>query len=554
MKISNIQELENGYQILLNTPLQDHDDLFQWLRKRAEFESTIEEESGWRYIKTTTHTQDQEAQTLFEEFTQVWYPIIAQKSHELNQKLLKFPSVNEYEEPGFKRYFHDIQKSVSLFREENIAIESELRMLGNEYGSIMGSIFIEHEGHHLTLQQAAKLLKENNRSLRHAIYLKLAAARMEKRDELNILLDKMVQLRHQMALNAGFSNYRDYKFEELGRTDYTPLDCETFHNAVEKAIVPINRRFMEERKKVMGLDVLKPWDIKVDPLGRTPLAPFSSSNELIDKTKKVLNRLDQSFASWLETLQSNHRLDLESRPNKAPGGYQYPLPASGIPFIFMNATGTMGDLSTLVHEMGHAVHTQLANHWLTLFQNTPMEVAELASMSMELITMHLWDEFFNPEDLKRAQADQLQDAIGMLPWIAQVDAFQHWMYLHPNHTSSEREAYWQELNQRFGTGLIDHSDIEDYPKIGWQGQLHIYEVPFYYIEYGFAQLGALAVWKNFLQNPMEALAAYKSALSLGNTQSIPDVYQTAGVSFNFSEEYLNHLAQFVMNEYQKIES
>jgi oligoendopeptidase F len=321
---------------------------------------------------------------------------------------------------------------------------------------------------------------------------------------------------------------------------------------VEEAIVPINKTFAQNRKEQLKLDSLKPWDLKVDPLGRSPLAPFQTADELIEKSLNLFQRLDPSMADWLKTMMENQRLDLESRSHKAPGGYQYPLPHSGIPFIFMNATGTMTDLSTMVHEMGHAVHTQLANHLPTIYQNSPMEVAELASMSMELITMDLWDEFFNKEDLLRAKEDQLQDAIGMLPWIAQVDAFQHWLYLHPQHTSEEREAQWQSLNERFGTGMVDFSGFEILQKISWQGQLHIFEVPFYYIEYGFAQLGAIALWRNFLANPTQCLENYKKALALGNTQSIPKVYETAGITFNFSPNYLKELANFVSQEYQKL--
>lgn len=544
--------LLTGYESLLQFPISSLNDFQTWLRNRATFEAQIEEESGWRYIKTTTHTNDQDAQKAFEEFSTEWYPIIAEKAHQLNQKLLECPFISEFQEPGFQRYLHDIQKQVQLFREENIPIETELRMLGNEYGNIMGTLQVEHQGQTLTLQQAAKLLKENDRALRESIYRKIGAARLEKRDQLNQLLSKMIQLRHQMALNAGFPNYLEYKFVELGRTDYTPADCLQFHQAVEVAIVPINQTFTQKRKEQLQLDVLKPWDMKVDPLGRNPLAPFKTADELIEKSKNLFRRLDSSMADWLQTMENQHRLDLESRANKAPGGYQYPLPHSGIPFIFMNATGTMADLSTMVHEMGHAVHTQLANPLPTIYQNPPMEVAELASMSMELITMDLWDEFFGTEDLLRAKEDQLEDAIGMLPWIAQVDAFQHWLYLHPNHTTEEREAYWRTLNQRFGTGLVDFTGFEVLHNISWQGQLHIYEVPFYYIEYGFAQLGAIALWRNYLSNPSQCLENYKKALALGNTHSIPFVYETAGISFNFSPDYLKELANFVSQEFQKI--
>ena len=319
-------------------------------------------------------------------------------------------------------------------------------------------------------------------------------------------------------------------------------------------MVPLLRKLTQKRAETLALNQLRPWDLAVDIHGRDPLKPFQTGEELTDKTLQCFAGLDPYFEQCISTMKREGLLDLDSRMGKAPGGYNYPLARRNMPFIFMNASGNLRDVETMVHEGGHAIHSFLmAPLALNAFRNTPSEVAELASMSMELISMKGWDAFFTEEDtLKRAKTEQLEGIIGTLPWIANVDAFQHWLYENPEHTRAERTGKWLELTARFGTGMVDYRGLEPALQYSWHKQLHIFEVPFYYIEYGFAQLGAIGVWKQVMEKGEQGISQYKNALKLGYTRSIPEIYSTAGIAFDFSPGYVSELFAFVEKEMKKI--
>jgi oligoendopeptidase F len=339
-------------------------------------------------------------------------------------------------------------------------------------------------------------------------------------------------------------------FKALGRFDYTVQDCFDFHKAIETETLPILDDFAKARKESLKVDSLRPWDKAVDPELRPPLKPFGSGEELTEKTIEVFRRLDPYLGDCLAIMRQMGHLDLESRKGKAPGGYNYPLAEIGVPFIFMNATSTLRDMVTIMHEGGHAIHNFLTRELeLNDFKSTPSEVAELASMSMELLSMDHWDVFFEDEaELKRARREHLEDIIETLPWVATIDQFQHWIYEHPTHSLEERRAAWNEIFGRFSDRVTDWSGLEKERDYLWQKQLHLYEVPFYYIEYGMAQLGAIAVWRNFRRNREEGLAGYRRALALGYMKSIPEVYAAAGIRFDFSREYIRELMDFVREE------
>jgi oligoendopeptidase F len=327
-------------------------------------------------------------------------------------------------------------------------------------------------------------------------------------------------------------------------------DCLDFHESVAIHIVPLAKQIAQLQADKLGKTKLKPWDSDVDPDGKEPLKPFNNGEELLAGSIKMFDQLDPYFGSCLQTMQTEGYLDLDSKPGKSPGGYNYPLYESGIPFIFMNAAGAQHDLVTMVHEGGHAVHSFLSRDLaLTAFKSLPSEVAELASMSMELITMDLWNVFYSDEnDCMRAKREQLESIVKVLPWIATIDAFQHWIYTHSTHTIEERTAEWLAISARFGTGMVDYTGYEFVRESSWHRQLHLFEVPFYYIEYGIAQIGALGVWKNFKENPKKALEQYKAALQLGYTKSIPAIYETAGLSFDFSSKSIENLASLLRAE------
>ncbi|MCU0321463.1 MAG: M3 family oligoendopeptidase [Chitinophagaceae bacterium] len=357
-----------------------------------------------------------------------------------------------------------------------------------------------------------------------------------------------------MAKNTGFANYRDYKFVELGRFDYSKEDCYNFHEAVKLHVLPLIEKIYAKKKEKLGLDTLRPWDTEAEPAGIQPLKPFNGGTELYEKSVACFEKLNPFFADCLKKMHELKHFDLESRKGKAPGGYNCPLTESGAPFIFMNAAGTMSDVTTMVHEGGHAVHSFLSHNLeLSAFKEYPMEIAEVASMAMELFSMNHWESFFdNAEDLKRAKEHQLERTITIFPWIATIDKFQHWVYENPNHTVEERTAKWMEILQEFSTNAIDFSGLEAYRAIGWQRQLHLFEVPFYYIEYGIAQLGAIGLWMQYKQNPEQAINNYINALSLGGTKTLPELYAAAGLKFDLSPNHIKTLMDFVNTQMEAL--
>ena len=369
------------------------------------------------------------------------------------------------------------------------------------------------------------------------------------------MFDQLLTRRHEVALNAGFNNFRDYKFKELGRFDYSPEDCFQFHEGVKQHALPLARSLYESRRKKLGVEVLKPWDLEAEPEGVEPLKPFFGGQELLDRSKAVLGSLHPFFADCFSKMESMGHFDLESRKGKAPGGYNCPLAETGAPFIFMNAANQMDDVTTMVHEGGHAVHSFLAHALpITGFKEYPMEIAEVASMAMELFTMDHWAPFFkDAEDMKRAKLHQLERSITIFPWIATIDKFQHWLYTHPGHTHEERRQAWLSMLTEFDHGAINYDGVQQYRSYSWQRQLHLFEVPFYYIEYGIAQLGAIGLWRQYKSNPQQALENYISALKLGGTKTLPELYAAAGLRFDFSPEHIRELMEFVQGQMAEIE-
>lgn len=528
--------------------------LEQWLLDRSELEAALSEDFAWRYIKMTCDTTNQLLTDDYNVFVSEIDPHISPYSNELNSKLVESPFLNELDADTYRIYIRGVKKALELYREENIPLQTKIGIESQKYGAISGAMTVLWEGKDITLQMASSLMKDVNRKIREEVYLKIQKRKAEDTDTLNDLYSELIRLRHQVAVNAGFKNYRDYKFAELGRFDYTVQDCFDFHDSISKAILPLAENADRERKKAMEIDALKPWDTEVDVEGKPALKPFSSASELIDKSIECFNIIQPDFGNYLEIMKEMAYLDLDSRIGKAPGGYNYPLYEIGVPFIFMNSVGTHRDLVTMVHEGGHAIHSFVTRDLLiTDFKSFPSEVAELASMSMELISMEHWGVFFtNADELKRAKKEQLDKSLKTLLWIAAVDKFQHWIYENPTHTVEERMVQWTTVIDQFTSKEIDFSGLDDVRGRGWQGQLHIFEVPFYYIEYGMAQLGAIAVWRNYKKDPSKALKEYEAALRLGYTKSIPEIYKTAGIEFNFSSAYVKELAEFVKSELDKL--
>lgn len=550
------EQLQPWYQQLEVDQPDSSEQLKTWLRKWNELNALLEEDLAWKYIRMTCNTANDTIREAYESFIRDILPKVTIQNERLQRKYHDNSYRKELTQPEYQIFDRNLLKDLELFREINIPIQTEISSKAQEFGAISGAMSIEHEGNTLTIPQANALLEEHDRTLRETIWRKVADRRKQDSQRLHVLLDELSELRTLEAKQADYPSFTEYKFQQLGRFDYSIADCLKFHESVEKVIKPIYESLMAERKSRLQLDSLRPWDIAVDIYGNSPLKPFEKAEDLIGKAVVLFKKIRPELAEMLLTLNEMGQLDLESRAAKAPGGYNHPLSETGAPFIFMNAAGTQDDMNTLMHEAGHAFHSFLT-HPLELneFKNTPSEIAELASMSMELISSSEWGIFYPDEhELVRARIDHLGNCLSLLCWVATVDSFQHWLYSNPGHSHTEREQAWINCYKRFQGDCIDWSGLENELATSWQRQLHIYEVPFYYIEYGLAQLGALGVWKNYLNNPTQAIEQYLNALKLGYTRSIPEVYQAAGVQFDFSENYIREVMNFGLVEWQKMKA
>ncbi|HXB28961.1 MAG TPA: M3 family oligoendopeptidase [Puia sp.] len=552
--ISDWNSIASFFEDLAERPLKTVIDLEKWLIDMSELEAVISEDVSWRHIRMTCNTEDKKLQENFAYFMMEIQPKIQPYADKLNRKLIDSPLTSSLNKQKYFTYLRSVKKSIDLFREENIPIQSELSVLGQQYGAISGKMTVTVKDQEYTLQQAMKFLENPDRLLREDVYRKVQERRLRDKDQLNNLYTELIKRRDQIAKNAGFSNFRDYKFVEMGRFDYTKEDCFRFHDSVKQYVLPLVEIINRYKQNKLGLDTLRPWDVDAEPANQQPLNPFKTGDELLEKTVKCFRELRPFFADCLLTMKKMNRFDLESRIGKAPGGYNCPLAETGAPFIFMNAAGQMHDVTTMVHEGGHAVHSFLSHHLeLSAFKEYPMEIAEVASMAMELFSMENWEIYFkNPKDLRRAKIQQLERVITIFPWIATIDKFQHWVYENPNHDFEQRTQNWYRIYNEFSSKTINWEGLDVYQKNIWQKQLHLFEVPFYYIEYGIAQLGAIGMWKQFKKNKELALDHYTEALSLGGTKTLPELYEAAGLKFDFSGSYIKELMDFVEEEIKEL--
>ncbi len=548
--VSTWSDLEPYYRQLDSRTITSLGDLESWLLQWSELEAVVAEEACWRQIRMTRDTTDPGLEAAFNDYCLNIEPHIKPYTNRLQQKLADSPFAAGLDHERYAPYLRNTTSALKLYREANVPLQADLNVLGQQYGNIAGNMTVTIDDEEYTLQQALKFLEQPCRELRREVFIRINERRLQDKEQLDNLFDELLQKRHQVALNAGFDNYRDYKFAELGRFDYTPEDCAAFHEAIKTHILPLQERLLRLRCRKLGLDTLTPYDLMAVAPGETPLQPFKDGAELLEKSIIVFDRLRPYYGDCLRTMQAQDRLDLDSRKGKAPGGYNCPLPETGVPFIFMNAAATVDDVITMMHEGGHAIHSFLAHPLpLTSFKEYPMEMAELASMSMELFSMDHWDVFFPAaEELQRARQEELERVIDVLPWIATIDKFQHWLYTHPGHTTAQRTEAWRAIHTEFTAPSIDWSGLEAYRDNLWQKQLHLFEVPFYYIEYGIAQLGAVAMWRQYRQDGEKALDHYEEALSLGYTRNLPRLYEAAGIRFAFDDGYLAELKAFLEKE------
>jgi oligoendopeptidase F len=546
-QVTNWEVLEPFFKNLLERDLQNIHQLETWLTDLSELEAVVSEDACWRQIRMTCDTANKELEAAFNFFFLEIQPLIQPYTDALNRKLLSSPAFPELDPEAYFTYLRQVKKNIELFREANIPLQAQMSVLQQQYGQITGEMQVTINGKAYTLQQAGKFLESEDRKERETVYHLIQERRLQDKVKLDSLFDQLIANRNQQALNAGFESYGPFRFQELGRFDYSAADCTHFHEAVKLHVLPLVKKIHARKKEKLGVEQLRPWDLEAEPAGTLSLRPFTDGSDLLEKTIACFEEIEPFFADCLLKMKSLKHLDLESRVGKAPGGYNCPLAESGAPFIFMNAAGQMHDVSTMVHEGGHAVHSFLA-HPLKLngFKEYPMEIAEVASMAMELFSMDHWQHFFpDPADLKRAQQHQLERVITIFPWIAIIDKFQHWLYANPLHTHDERTKTWMNILNEFSDGVIDYSGLELYRQNAWQRQLHLFEVPFYYIEYGIAQLGAIGLWQQYVKDPKKAVTHYCDALKLGGTKTLPELYSAAGLRFDFSPQTIKELMEFV---------
>jgi oligoendopeptidase F len=552
--------------------------LEKWLFDWSELSAALDEESSRRYIAMTCHTDNADAEKAYLHFVENVEPQLKPRqfalekiyvAHPLRAKLLAitvplFDRASEdnpepdlalrlqLQVPRYEVFDRDVKNHVELFRPENVPLETEEAKLCQQYQKLSGALTVNFRGDEKTLVQMGRYLEEPERALRQEAWELIANRRLQEAEKFDENFDALIKLRTQIAKNAGFENYRDYAFRRMGRFDYTPADCEKFHNAIESEIVPSVRAIQNERQLQLKLEKLRPWDLGVDPLNRPALKPFGQVDELILRTQKIFNSLDPELAADFQQMQDLKLLDLDNRKGKAPGGYQSTLAEARVPFIFMNAIGLQRDVETILHEAGHAFHAQATREEnLYAYRSAPIEFCEVASMAMELLADDFLGEFYSASEANRARRTHLEGIIGFFPWMATVDAYQHWIYTHPNHTRAERKAAYLKLMDRFG-GDVDYSGYEEIRAHSWHRQLHIFIHPFYYVEYGIAQLGALQIWANSKLSKEDALTDYKKSLALGGSRPLPELFSAAGAKFQFDAATIKPLIQLANSELKKL--
>jgi oligoendopeptidase F len=528
-------------------------DLERWLLDWSELNAALDQDQSERYIAMTCHTDNPEAEKAYLHAVEHIQPQLKPREFKLAQIYMAHRLRNQLAKNArYEVFDRNTALQVELFRPENVPLETEEAKLSQQYQKLSGSLTVQFRGEEKTLAQMARYQEEPDRALRQETWDLVAKRRLQEVDKIETIFDELVRIREQIAKNAGFKNYIDYAFKARRRFDYTPEDCLQFHDAIEKELMPVVRELQAERRAQLKLPTLRPWDLGVDPLNRPPLRPFEKVEGMVSNTQQIFNQLDNSLGAEFQQMQDLRLLDLANRKGKAPGGYQSTLTEARLPFIFMNAVGVQRDVETILHEAGHAFHA-LASRGedLYAYRDAPIEFCEVASMSMELLGNEFIEKFYAAPEAKRARHDHLEGIVKIFPWIATVDAFQHWIYSHPGHNRAERRAAWEKLMDRFG-GDVDWSGHEDVRGHLWHRQLHIFLHPFYYVEYGIAQLGALQVWANSKRDKAKALNDYKRALALGGSRPLPELFSAAGCRFEFNQATMKPLMSLVRTELAKL--
>ncbi len=530
-------------------PLDSYEELVRWLKDTDELVAAIEETGRRLYVASTCDTTDERVSADFQRYNREFKGNVLQAVFKLGKRLLAHPQVEDLPEE-YDIYLRSIRNDQALFNEANIALKQELHKTTVRFHKIKGSVEVDLDGQQYSVQQLRKMGADSDRDLRKRAHIALAERELQDVEALEDLFDEQLALRQKMAENAGYSNYLEFGFADIGRFDYGPSDCKAFHSSIEKQVLPLLDELMVFRKEALGLEELRPWDLSASVLGELK-DPFEGVEELVDKTIACLSEVKPYFGHCLQEMRDQQHLDLGARKGKAPGGYNMRMPECRVPFIFMNSVGTSQDVRVMHHEAGHAVHAFLsADLELAVFANYTAEMAELAAMTMELFALEESHKVFykDPSELRKAKYAHLSKIVQLLCWVAVIDGFQHWLYTNPGHSREERKAAWLEISSKYRSKEVNNDGLQKYSEYQWHRQLHIFLSPLYYIEYGIAQLGAIAMWKQYCADSSKAVASYCEAMKLGYTKTLPELYKTAGISFDFTEAYISDLMHFLKAE------
>ncbi|MCF7823217.1 MAG: M3 family oligoendopeptidase [Candidatus Marinimicrobia bacterium] len=556
LTINSWNDIKPYFDSLLNSKVSSTEELSDLILHYSETLSVFHEQNAWAYINMSRETDNEEYVERHELFATKIAPELEKAANAVEKMIAGHEAFSKLPDERYGQFKKKLKRELELFREENVELSAEISKLSTKYDQLTGGLTVTLDGEEMPLPKAAVRLQSADRDVRKEAWLAISKKRYSIKEQADQIYNDMLKLRVKTAKNADYDNFRDFRHDLLQRFDYTPQDTIAFQEAIEEFIVPLARTIAESHRQKLGLSVddYRPWDVAGEPGGQEALKPFKTGEELLEKTISIFSNIHPQFGENLKAMKAAELFDLESRKGKAPGGYNYGLETTGMPFIFMNAAGVHRNVTTMCHEGGHAMHTFLTNNEpLIHYRDTPSEMAETASMSMELLTAEHWNQFYDAKDHIRARREHLEEIIGFFPWCATVDAFQHWVYLNPNHTVEERDAYFDELNMRFTPGLVNWEGYDHYRRNGWQRQLHIFGMPFYYVEYGIAQLGALQVYRLYKQDPKAALEGYIKGLSLGSSKPLPEVWEAMGIKFDFSAETLKELVAFVQQELAELQ-
>ncbi|MDP4550101.1 M3 family oligoendopeptidase [Alkalihalobacillus macyae] len=547
-----IQELTNEFQSLVNTKVCSDEDLKAFLIKASSQFDHVDEILMSSYIRYQLNTGDKSIQDSYQFTQKMIKPLYKNHKMKIERKLYTYE--NYFSLSYYQYLFKRIQNSMLLISEDNLQLQVAEDELVTKYFDIRSNMTTTWKGQTMPVLDLYGMLYDDNRDIREEALKHLSVVYKTKEEEFQLIMDRMIHLRDQKAKNAGFKNYRDYMFSYYERLDYTSSECHHLADSVHKHVIPLIDQSNRIKREKLSVEELKPWDTRVTGNEDSLSIPYKTIPEMVQIADHLLRKLSPSFSDLLFDMKEKNLFDLESRDKKAPGGFCEFLPESKSSFIMLNLLNTKDDLPIFLHEMGHAIHHDLMKDIeLNQYKSLPMETAELAAMSIELLTLDLWEPLYKTkEEFHLVKKELFEQILEFIPITIAVDQFQHWLYTNPDHTYLERNEKFQSILQQYDSKLINWDGIEEWKKLQWLDVIHIFETPFYYIEYAIAQLGALQLYRNYKNSPSVTISKFKSALTLGSSKSVKEVYQEAGIEFNLSEEMIKELMDFVGEELSNI--